>query len=292
MPLPRNAASSAPVPTIIPIDDPEDPRIAAYRDVRERDLVGRDGQFIAEGAVVVRSLVAASRHRALSLLLADKRVEAMAPLLAKLPAGTPVYAAGQAVLDRIVGFPLHRGILALGEKAPLPSAADLLAETGTPARVLMLFGIGNHDNLGGLYRNAAAFGADGVILDSGCCDPLYRKAIRVSVGATLLVPTARLAADEDPLALLDHAGFEAIALSPGGAETLAALTPPRRAALLFGSEGPGLPAALLARARTVRIPMAGGFDSLNVATTSGIVLHHVAAHQDAAPNAAAGAQDR
>ncbi|WP_449231150.1 TrmH family RNA methyltransferase [Azospirillum doebereinerae] len=265
------------MPTIIPIEDPDDPRIAAYRDVRERDLVGRDGHFIAEGAVVVRSLVEARRHRALSLLIADKRVEALAPLLAKLPEGTPFYAAGQAVLDRIVGFALHRGILALGEKAPMPGAAELLARTGARARVVMLFGIGNHDNLGGIFRNAAAFGADGVILDSGCCDPLYRKAIRVSVGATLLVPTAKLKAGEDPLALLDRAGFQAVALSPAGAEPLAALAPPPRAALLFGSEGPGLPPALLAGSRTVRIPMAGSFDSLNVATTSGIVLHHFAA---------------
>ncbi|SMH60587.1 TrmH family RNA methyltransferase [Azospirillum agricola] len=265
------------MPTIIPIEDPDDPRIAAYRDVRERDLVGRDGHFIAEGAVVVRSLVEARHHRALSLLLADKRVEALATLLAKLPQGTPVYTATQAVLDRIAGFPLHRGILALGEKAPMPAAADLLAATGQRARIVLLFGIGNHDNLGGIFRNAAAFGADGVILDSGCCDPFYRKAIRVSVGATLLVPTARLTPGEDPLALLDAAGFQAVALSPSGAKTLAALAPPPRAALLFGSEGPGLPAALLARARTVRIPMAGSFDSLNVATTSGIVLHHFAA---------------
>ena len=278
------------MPTIIPIDDPDDPRIAAYRDVRERDLVGRDGLFIAEGVVVVRSLVASSRHRALSLLLADKRVAALEPLLAALPADAPVYAAGQAVLDRIVGFPLHRGILALGRRAPMPSAAELLAAAGVRerARVVMLFGIGNHDNLGGIFRNAAAFGADGVILDPGCCDPLYRKAIRVSVGATLLVPTARLATGEDPLALLDHAGFAAVALSPGGSEILSGLVPPRRAALLFGSEGPGLPAALLANARTVRIPMAGAFDSLNVATTSGIVLHHCAADRCAADTEQAG----
>ncbi|MFD1623641.1 TrmH family RNA methyltransferase [Azospirillum griseum] len=264
------------MPILIPIDDPDDPRIAPYRDVRERDLVGREGRFIAEGAVVVRSLVAATGHRALSLLIADKRADALAPLLARLPADTPVYTAGQALLDRVVGFPLHRGILALGEQAPGPSADALLAAMPARARVVMLFGIGNHDNLGGIFRNAAAFGADGVILDSGCCDPFYRKALRVSVGATLLVPTARLAAGEDPLALLDAHGFEAVALSPSGGETLARLVPPRRAALLFGSEGPGLPPALLARARSVRIPMAGDFDSLNVATTSGIVLHHCA----------------
>lgn len=270
---------SVPLPTIIPITDPEDPRIEPYRDVRERDLVGRDGLFIAEGAVVVRSLVQSTRYRARSLLIADKRVEALEPMLAALPADTPVYTATQPVLDRIAGFPLHRGILAVGERTEVPTAADLLGACGPVARVVMLFGIGNHDNMGGIFRNAAAFGADAVILDSGCCDPLYRKAIRVSVGATLLVPTARLAAGEDPLALLDRFGFEAVALSPAGAETLAALNPPRRAALLFGSEGPGLPQALLARARSVRIPMAGDFDSLNVATTSGIVLHHVASGQ-------------
>ncbi|MBP2302977.1 TrmH family RNA methyltransferase [Azospirillum picis] len=269
------------LPAVIPIDDPDDPRIEPYRDVRERDLVGRDGLFIAEGAVVVRGLVQSTRHRTLSLLLADKRVAAMAPLLAQVPTGTPVYSAAQAVLDRIAGFPLHRGILALGARGVQPAAGDLLAACGPVARVVMLFGIGNHDNMGGIFRNAAAFGADAVILDPGCCDPLYRKAIRVSVGAALLVPTARLAADEDALALLDRHGFEAVALSPGGAETLAALAPPRRAALLFGSEGPGLPAALLARARSVRIPMAGSFDSLNVATTSGIVLHHIASGQAA-----------
>ncbi len=269
------------MPQIIPIDDPDDPRIEPYRDVRERDLVGRDGLFIAEGAVVVRSLVVSTRYRARSLLLAGKRVEALEPMLAQLPADTPVYTASQPVLDRIAGFPLHRGILALGEKTAIPTAAGLLDSCDPIARVVMLFGIGNHDNMGGIFRNAAAFGADAVILDSGCCDPLYRKAIRVSVGATLLVPTARLTEGEDPLALLDRFGFEAVALSPAGTETLAALTPPRRAALLFGSEGPGLPPALLARARSVRIPMAGGFDSLNVATTSGIVLHHIASGQAA-----------
>ncbi|PWC85796.1 RNA methyltransferase [Azospirillum sp. TSH100] len=267
------------MPTIIPITDPEDPRIEPYRDVRERDLVGRDGLFIAEGAVVVRSLVQSTRYRARSLLIADKRASTLEPMLAGLTADTPVYTATQTVLDRIAGFSLHRGILAVGEKTTIPTAAELLAACGPVARIVMLFGIGNHDNMGGIFRNAAAFGADAVILDSGCCDPLYRKAIRVSVGATLLVPTAKLAPDEDPLALLDRFGFEAVALSPAGAETLAALPSPRRAALLFGSEGPGLPSALLARARSVRIPMAGGFDSLNVATTSGIVLHHIASGQ-------------
>lgn len=262
------------------VTDAEDPRIAAYRDVRERDLVGREGLFIAEGAVVLRTLLESPRHEPVSLLIADKRVETLAPLLDRVPDGVPVYAAAQPVLDRIAGFPLHRGILAVGRRKPEPPAADLLAGLPERARVVVLSGIGNHDNLGGIYRNAAAFGADAVVLDSGCCDPLYRKAIRVSVGATLLVPTARLAAIEDPVAVLGTAGFACFSLSPSGEETLSRLRVPGRAAFLFGSEGPGLAPAMLARTRTVRIPMAGNFDSLNVATTSGIVLHHAAACQE------------
>ena len=264
------------MPTIIPINDPQDPRIAAYRDVRERDLVGRGGHFIAEGEVVLRVLLEEVRHRPVSLLLADKRITALAPLLASLSDDVPVYSAGQAVMDAIVGFPLHRGILALGQRAPEPEPEALLSALGARALVVVLCGIGNHDNVGGIFRNAAAFGADAVILDANCCDPLYRKAIRVSVGGTLKVPFLRLAAGTDIVGLLARQGFEAIALSPSGATTLAGLRRPERAAILLGSEGPGLPAELLARMRTVSIPMAKGFDSLNVATTSGIVLHHLA----------------
>jgi tRNA G18 (ribose-2'-O)-methylase SpoU len=264
------------VPNFIAIDDPADPRIAAYRDVRERDLVGRDGLFIAEGEVVLKVLVASARHRMVSLLVVDKRADGLAPLLAGLPDEIPLYRAPQAVFDGIAGFPMHRGILAIGRREAPVSAETLLTGLGPRALVVLLFGIANHDNIGGIFRNAAAFGADAVILDGQCCDPHYRKAIRVSVGASLIVPFARLAASEDAVALLDRHGFETLSLSPAGTATLAGLARPPRVAALFGTEGPGLPAALLARTRTVAIPMAGGFDSLNVATTSGIVLHHLA----------------
>jgi tRNA G18 (ribose-2'-O)-methylase SpoU len=142
--------------------------------------------------------------------------------------------------------------------------------------VLVLFGIANHDNMGGLLRNAAAFGADAVLLDGRCCDPLYRKAIRVSVGAALTAPFARLAEGEDALALLAGADFTALALSPSGAERVTDVARPDRVAVLLGAEGPGLPAGVLAGARTVAIPMAGGWDSLNVAAASAIVLHQLA----------------
>lgn len=264
---------------VIPVDDPGDERVAAYRDIREKDLVGRQGRFIAEGEVVLRALLTTgSRYRPLSLLIGDKRLEKLAPLLALVPEETPVYAASQPVLDAVAGFHLHRGVLALAERGDEPAAADLLAALGPGPRLIMgLSAIANHDNMGGLFRNAAAFGADAVVLDSDCCDPLYRKAIRVSVGGVLRVPFARLTPGEDLLAAVEGAGFEAVAMSPAGATPLFELKAPARAALLLGAEGPGLARAILDRAHTVSIPMSPGFDSLNVATCGGIALHHLRA---------------
>ncbi len=244
--------------------------------MRERDLVGREGLFIAEGQVVLRVLLGQARHAVVSLLVAEKRVAALARLVETVADDVPVYVATQEAMDAIAGFPLHRGILALGRRHPEPTADALLAGIGAQALVVALFGIANHDNMGGIFRNAAAFGADAVILDSDCCDPLYRKAIRVSVGAALIVPFARLARGEDLLALLAGHGITPFALSPDGAVPLSELAPPERAAVLLGAEGPGLPLPTRERSTTVRIPMAAGFESLNVATTSGIVLHHLA----------------
>ena len=257
------------------IEDPDDQRIAAYRQVRERDLVGRAGGFIAEGEVVLRACVRSGRWPLASVLLARKRLAALADLIAALPPTTGVYAADQPVLDAVAGFHIHRGILGHGLREAGPDAAELLAGLGPRALVVALFGIGNHDNMGGVFRNAAAFGADAVLLDADCCDPLYRKAIRVSVGASLIVPFARVEGGADPIGLLRSAGLEPIGLSPRGSTPLHRLEPPPRAALLLGAEGPGLAQDILARCRTVSIPMAGAFDSLNVATTSGIALHRL-----------------
>jgi tRNA G18 (ribose-2'-O)-methylase SpoU len=261
---------------VVAIGDPDDARIAAYRSVRERDLAGREGLFVAEGVVVLEKLLRSPRFRPQSVLVAAKRVQALAPLLAQVPAEAAIYAADQAVMDAVTGFHIHRGVLAIGRRgAPLDPCALLRA---LPARavVAVLIGLSNHDNVGGVFRNAAAFGAGAVLLDAACCDPLYRKAIRVSVGAALTVPFARLAPGADVLELLDACGFEAAALSPGGAVALADWRASSRVALLLGAEGPGLPPDLLARTPTVRIAMAQGFDSLNVAVASGVVLHHLA----------------
>lgn len=266
------------MPERIVIHDPADPRIEPYRDIRERDLVGRQRLFVAEGTVVLEKLVDGTTHVPQSLLIADKRLAALEPLIARLPEDTPVFVATQAVIDAIAGFPLHRGVLAIGHRRDARSADDLLAEAVQRypnADVLLLSAIANHDNIGGIFRNAAAFGVAAILLDADCCDPLYRKAIRVSVGAALTVPFARLERGEDPLALFDRHGFAPVALSPAGAAPLSEWQPAARNAVMLGAEGPGLDPALLARTRTVTIPMAAGFDSLNVATTSGIVLHHL-----------------
>jgi tRNA G18 (ribose-2'-O)-methylase SpoU len=263
------------VPQIIPVADPMDPRIAAYHEVRERDLVSREGHFIAEGEIILKVLLSTERHDTESVLIAEKRLPKLEPLLASLPATTPVYVAGQKVLDHIVGFHLHRGIMALGRSAPALNVSQLLGGLKSRALVVALFGISNHDNVGGIFRNAAAFGADALILDAKCCDPLYRKAIRVSAGAVLTVPFARFQAGEDAVDVLTQHGFESIALSPGGNTPLMQLRRSPRIAVLLGTEGSGLPTEMLERIQTVCIPMADGFDSLNVATTSGIVLHHL-----------------
>ena len=230
----------------------------------------------------MRVLAAASRYAPESLLLAENRLPALADVVAVLPEAVPVYVAAQPVMDAIVGFPIHRGVLAHARRGPPKDAAALLEARG-PSVVLGLAGVSNHDNVGGIFRNAAAFGASAVLLDPACCDPLYRKAIRVSTGSALRLPFARVPSAHAMLDLFQAHGFEALAFSPAGAERLADLTPPSRAAVVLGAEGPGLAPDVLARCRTVRIPMAGGVDSLNVAVTAGIALHHLAAAASKAP---------
>lgn len=259
--------------TPVRIDSPDDPRVAAYRDIRERDLVGRQGLFIAEGKVVLNILFSAGRFEAQSVLVLENRLAGLAETLALAPPSMPVYVASAAVMDGIAGFPIHRGVLAIGRKRISEAAGDLLSKLGRRALVLILVGISNHDNAGAIFRNAAGLGADAIFLDPTSCDPLYRKAIRVSVGAVLKTPFAVFDEMDGFVAQLSAAGFELIALSPGNGQDIREANRPDRLALFLGTEGEGLPPALMARMRTVRIPMAEGFDSLNVAAASAIALH-------------------
>ncbi len=259
----------------IRIDDPGDPRIAEYRSIRERDLVGRERRFIAEGKVVLNVLFSARRFAAESALVLDRKLSGIADTLALAPPGMPVYVAAQGVMDAIAGFHIHRGVLALGVRRDDEDADTLLGLLPDDALVVALSGIANHDNVGAIFRNAAAFEADAVLLDASCCDPLYRKAIRVSVGAALKVPFAVAGDDMALFDALDRHGFRQIALSPSGRDDIAAIHREGRTALWLGAEGEGLARATMARMRTVRIPMATDFDSLNVATAGAIALYRL-----------------
>ena len=259
----------------IAISHPDDSRIEAYRAIRERDLVGRENRFIVEGEVVLRVLARQRRFPIESVLLSENRTDPLRDITDRLPPHVPVYSANRGVMDAIVGFPIHRGVLAVARRPAALTVAECLDALPARALVLGLVGLANHDNVGGIFRNAAAFGADAVLLDDTCCDPLYRKAIRVSVGGVLVVPFARCPSADAMVTELEAAGFDVMALSPSGREKLDAVKPAPRTALLLGAEGPGLPEDILARVRTLSIPMRGGFDSLNVATTSGIALHQL-----------------
>jgi tRNA G18 (ribose-2'-O)-methylase SpoU len=260
---------------VIPINDPSDARVAAFRDIRERDLTGRQGLFVAEGEVVLRVLCSpASLCRPVAALVAEKRIAALADVIEGLPTETPVLSAPQAVLDGVAGFHLHRGILALGEKPALRPLAELMASMGDDAVVVVACGIGNHDNVGGIFRAAAAFGAAAVLLDVRCCDPFYRKAIRVSVGAVLRTPMSIGMEAGEIIESLKTEGFRVMAMTPSSPSPLHLAPRGERTAIVLGAEGPGLPIQVLERCETIGIPMSGGFDSLNVGTAGAIALHH------------------
>ncbi len=262
------------------IDTPDDPRIAAYTRIRERDLTGRDGRFIVEGKVTLEVLLTRSRFAVESLFLCERRLGPLAQLLERVPEDVPVYTAPQPVMDAVAGFPLHRGVLACARKGAPLTAADVLAapvNAGAAAAaagpVVVAIGLSNHDNIGALFRNAAAFGARGVLLDGESGDPLYRKSIRVSAGTALWLPFAHGGTADGLLAALEAAGHTAWALTPrASAAPLWDMAMPDRLALILGAEGPGLPDRVIRAATPVRIPMAPGVDSVNVATAAAIAL--------------------
>lgn len=262
---------------IIPVASTADPRLAPYLGVKERDLVQRDGRFIVEGKVTLGRLVEASRFPVESLFLADARIEPLREILGRLDPAIPIYTAPQAVMDEVTGFHIHRGVLALARRGEEPTIEQLLASYGedAPLTLLALATLANHDNVGACFRNAAALGADAVLLDAASCDPLYRKSIRVSAGTALSLPFARSGDGAGIVDALADSGVETWALTPSGGEKLHTLAPPPRLAILLGAEGHGLPSALIDRCRRISIPMTPGIDSLNVATAGAIALAHV-----------------
>jgi tRNA G18 (ribose-2'-O)-methylase SpoU len=262
------------------VAEPSDERLADFRDLtradRRPDRPGGRGLVIAEGTVVVRRLLR-SRYPVRSLLGVRRRIEELASDLAGVD--VPAYITSPDVMAEVVGFHLNRGVLAVAGRAPQASFEDLSASAGV---LLGLEGVGDHENLGALFRNAAALGVDGVLLGPGCADPLYRRSVRVSMGHVLHVPFA--AVDDLPGAVkaLRGGGFRVAALTPrADAMPLPefAAQAGARVALLLGSEGHGLSEAAIGAADTaVRIPMADDVDSLNVATAGAIACYALVQH--------------
>jgi tRNA G18 (ribose-2'-O)-methylase SpoU len=255
----------------------DDPRVADYRDVPDPELVRSRGLFVAEGRLVVRRVIEDGRCRVRSLLVSEAARRALEPAIAALAPDVQVYVCEPADFHGIAGYDVHRGCLALVERPPPLSTATLLAS----ARMLVVVeGVTNADNIGGVFRNAAAFGAGGVLLSPACCDPLYRKAIRTSMAAVIRVPFARAADWPGALQHVRAAGFSIVALTPRQpADTLDAFASrprPGRLALMVGTEGDGLtPAAEAIADHRVRIPIAGEVDSLNLAVAVGIALYRL-----------------
>lgn len=260
------------------VTDVADPRLADYQDLRDTDH-RRRGLFVVEGRFAVRQLLQSPRFATRSVLTTEPMLEGLADLLESAPDGPLVLLASHALIRQAVGFKFHRGCLALGERgAPIP--APILIEPAGPRLILALEALVDPENVGAVFRNAFAFGAHAVLLSPGCADPLARKAIRVSSGGTLRVPFTVVDPWPAGLALLSASNYEIMALIPDGAEDLTALGRSRplspRLAFLLGNEGHGLSAASRTLASVaVRIAMAPGVDSLNVATACGIALHHV-----------------
>jgi len=261
------------------IDGPDDRRVSAYQAVRDAELVRERGLFVAEGRLVVERLIEERRFTVQSLLLSEAAVRAIEPTLAALPPGVPVYVCAAGDFLGITGYDVHRGCLALAARPAACSLDTILQHART---VVVLDGVTNADNVGGVFRNAAAFDVDAVLLDASSCDPLYRKAIRTSMAATLRVPFARLAGPASgwtiALAGLKDRGFTLVALTPAESardlNEFAASERPDKLALLLGNESDGLSAASQAIAdHRVRIPIRPAVDSLNLAVAAGIALH-------------------
>ncbi len=261
--------------------DPLDDFRALNDPTRRRQVERRGGYFVVEGVFALEALLD-SPYRIRSVLATDRRADRVRDLVA---GRAPVLVRADDEVAAVAGFDFHRGVLAAADRRPMPAVAEVVRDARL---VAVVEGVGDHENLGALFRNAAAFGVDAVLLDPTTADPLYRRSVRVSLGHVLRVPWTRLAPWPGGLGTLGELGFEVLALTPApDAEPIdlvagdaaardRATGQPPRLAVMVGAEGPGLtPAAVAAATRRVRIPIAGGVDSLNVATAAAIAFHRL-----------------
>jgi tRNA G18 (ribose-2'-O)-methylase SpoU len=260
---------------VLPVDDPTDPRLRDYLDLTDVALRRRrepaDGLFMAEGEKVIRRALAAG-YRMRSLLLEDKWLASLRDVVDAFDG--PVYVGARPVLAKVTGYDVHRGALAAMNRRPLPSVHEVLAGA---RRVVVLENLTDHTNVGAIFRSAAGLGMDAVLVTPRCADPLYRRSVKVSMGAVFSVPWTRLGSWPGDLALLRQAELAVLALTPeASAVPIDELAPEvrARAALVLGAEGPGLAPRTLAEVGTrVRIPMAAGVDSLNVGAAAAVAFY-------------------
>ncbi len=267
------------MPEFIRIETLNDPRVAAYTIIGDQAQLLEKNLFVAEGRLVVRRLIELQQWPIESILVTAPAAEGLVDVLPLT--GAPIYLVEQDVMNTIVGFNIHRGCLAVARR---PAAATLeRVATGPLARVLVLEGVNNPDNVGGLFRSAAAFGVELVVLGPDCGDPLYRKAIRTSMGASLLVPFVHAAQWPGAIRDLRADGFTVVALTPKrAASPIEEVFPHSKLALLVGSEGSGLTSeAMQAATIRIRIPTTADVDSLNVTTAASIAMYHCFAERRA-----------
>ncbi|HTW94210.1 MAG TPA: RNA methyltransferase [Tepidisphaeraceae bacterium] len=255
------------------VDSLDDPRLALYRNLKDHELARQGGRFIAEGEQVVRRLLA-SDIRVESVLVSQRKAEIIAPLVS---ADVPVWIASDAVIQKVIGFQFHSGVMAVGVR---PAPADLSTIVGRPGdrqTLVVCPKITNTQNLGSLIRLCAGFGVDGLVLGPSCCDPFYRHCVRISMGSVFRLPITRSSdLHRDLLDLRQRWNFQLIAsVISDDAEPLARAARPARLGILFGNEADGLAREEIVLCdRRVTIPMRMGTDSLNVAVAAGIFLHH------------------
>lgn len=255
------------------VGDPEDPRLADYRELRDaaaRRRIEGNEFFIAEGPVAIERLVA-SGHTVRSVVVSERKYERLRPLLDPLDAPTLVVARN--VLHDLVGFDLHRGAIAAANRRPHATLHHLIA---TSRRLAVLEGLNDPENLGAVARSARAFGLGGLVLDPTTIDPYTRRTVRVSMGEILFMPTCRTTVDDWPTTLdaLHAGGFETWAMTPAhDSSDIWGLARPDRLAVAFGAEGPGLsPRTMAATTRRVRLPIHDEVDSLNVAAAAAVTF--------------------
>jgi tRNA G18 (ribose-2'-O)-methylase SpoU len=261
---------------LIRVDDPADPRLAPYRNVPDHQLLAGEGVFVAEGRLVVRRLIEGKRLHARSVMVTDAALVPLQDLL-NTRSELPVYVVPQSVMNGVTGFNLHRGCLAIGERPRRCQWQELVRGA---RRVISLERVGNADNIGSVFRSAAAFGVDAVLLESSCADPLYRKAIRTSMGAALTMPFATAEPWPDMLRDLGRDGWVVLAMTTARTAIplweIAPTIADRRIAVVVGHEGDGLSDDTLdACTHRARIPMVEGVDSLNVAVAMSIALYEL-----------------